>query len=267
MDDNFIRYKTSSPCGDLISYLAGIKKMYSDTGKKALIYQRLDMVGAGYNGSIHPFNSEDGEPVCFTRYMFDMVRRLLITQDYVEDYIVYDGQEVDFDMDKTRLETFTNQPLGSLNRWPFYVFPQMATDLSKPYISVPQETAYKDKVIINFTQRYRNHFLNYFFLKNHKDNLIFAGTQKERDLFCKQWDLDIPLLQIDDFYDYAKVINGCKFFMGNQSMGFQIAEAIKAPRLLEIFQLMPNVIPIGENAFDAYHQVPMEYFFSKLLNR
>ncbi len=264
---NFISYKNSSPLGDLISYMAGIRQMHKETGKKAVIYQRLDMVGVGYNGSIHPFSNDEGEPVCFNRYMFDMASRLIKSQEYVDDYAIFKGEEVDFDFDKTRLETFTNQPLGSLNRWPFYVFPQMATDLSIPYLDVPKDKSYSEKIIVNFTQRYRNHFVNYFFLKNYSTNLIFAGTQKERDLFCSQWDLDIPLLQVDDFYDYAKVINGCKFFIGNQSMGFQIAEALKVPRLLEIFQLMPNVIPVGGIAYDYYHQKPLEYYFDKLLNR
>jgi hypothetical protein len=40
---------------------------------------------------------------------------------------------------------------------------------------------------------------------------------------------------------------------------------MKVPRILEVFPLMPNVIPIGEKAYDFYHQGAVEYYF-KLLN-
>jgi ADP-heptose:LPS heptosyltransferase len=122
-----------------------------------------------------------------------------------------------------------------------------------------------DKVIINFTQRHRNYLINYFFLREHQDKLVFAGLAKERDLFCKNWNLDIPLLEPDNFYHLAQNIKHCKFFLGNQSFCFQIAEALKVPRILELFPMMPNVVPIGENAYDFYHQGGVEYYFNKMI--
>ena len=80
-----IRYKTSSPAGDLLSILPGIRQMYRDTKSKAIIYQRLDMVGGSYEGAQHPFGNEFGEPVCFTQYMFGMMKPLLMAQEYIEE--------------------------------------------------------------------------------------------------------------------------------------------------------------------------------------
>lgn len=263
-----ISYKTSSPAGDLISFLAGIKQVYEDTGKKAIVYQRLGMPGISYTDSIHPFQDEQNQPICMNQYMFDGLCPLLKSQEYIEDYLVYNGEEVQFDMDCIRLERFTNQPNGSLNRWFFYIYPDMACDLSRKWIDVPRGVMekYDDKIVINFTARHRNHLLTYHFLKPHQEHLIFAGLKQERDMFCKTWGLDITLLEIDNFLELTKNISGCKFFMGNASFCFQLAEATKIPRLLEIFPIHPNVIPVGENAYDAYHQIPMEYFFNKLLN-
>ena len=264
---NVIKYLISSPSGDLISFLSGIRQIWVDTGKKGVIYHRLDMVGSSYDGAIHPYHNDEKEPVCFNQYSFDMMRPLLLSQDYIEDYVVYKGQEFDFDLDRVRRKDFTNQPLGSLNRWPNYVFPQMAADLSQEWVSLPEgiNNPYKNKIILNFTQRHRNTFLTYFFLKEYQQKLIFAGVQKERDVFCQQWDLDISLMQVDNFYELAKNIKNCMFYMGNQSFCFQLAEAQKTPRLLEIFPLMPNVIPIGENAYDYYFQDAVEFYFNKLL--
>lgn len=265
---DFIRYKTSSPSGDLISFLAGIKQMWLDTGKKGVIYQRLNMIGGSYEGANQPYEDELKNPVCFNQYAFDMMRPLLLSQDYIEDFIVFNGQQFDFDFDDIRQKIFTNQPKGQINRWFFHAFPQMTTDLSKVWVHITKgiSNPYKEKIIINYTLRNRNTFINYFFLKEHQDRLIFAGLQNERDVFCKEWDLDVPLLQVDNFYELAKAFNGCKFFMGNQSFCMQLCEALKVPRILECFPFMPTHIVVGDKALDFYHQNQVEYYFEKLLN-
>lgn len=262
MKNNIITYKTSSPAGDLISFLSGVKKMWEDTGKKGVIYQRLDMHGGSYDGAIHPFSNEEGEPVCMPIEMYKMLKPLLLSQKYIEDYVIYEGQEVQVDFDLIRMERYTNQPKGSLNRWFNYVFPEMATDLSKSWIDITKITT--DHIIINFTQRHRNSFITYYFLKDYQDKILFAGLPKERDIFCKKWKLDIPILKINNFFELAWYINSCKLFLGNQSFCFQLAEAMKVPRILEIFPLMPNVIPVGDKAYDFYHQGSLEFYFKKL---
>jgi hypothetical protein len=264
-----ITYKTSSPSGDLISFLAGMKKIYQDLGKKAIIYQRLDMVRGD--------NAHDNvDSVCMDEKTFRMMKPLIFKQDYVEDYVVFDGQQADIDLDQIRMGTFTNQPLGSLNRWPAYCFPEMSCDLSKPWIDVYKTSYVKTtknyyekiagKIIINFTTRHRNQFVHYFFLSKYQSQLVFAGLPYEHEQFCKTWKLDIPLLTVDDFEQLARAIGSCKFFLGNQSMCFQIAEAMKVPRILETFQLAPNVVPVGEHAYDFYHQGAVEFFMNKLNN-
>lgn len=266
--DNLISYKTSSPAGDLISFLAGFRQVYRDTGKKALVYQRLNVPGMSYEGSAHPFKDDQGLPVTMNRYMFDMLYPLLKSQEYIEDFLEYKGEEITFDMDKIRMERFTNQPNGSLNRWPFYVFPDLTCDLSQKWLLFEKgiKDRYKDFVVINFTLRHRNYWPTYYFLKPFQERLIFAGLKEERDIFCKTWDLDIPHLQVDNFLELAKTINGCKFFLGNASMCFQIAEATKCKRILETFPVHPNIIPIGEHAHDYYHQQHLEFCFHKLIS-
>lgn len=258
---------TSSPSGDLISFLSGLRQIFLDTGRKSILYHRLNMIGGSYEGAEQPYEDEEKNPVCFNKYTFDMMRPLLLAQEYIEDYIVFTGQEHEIDFDKIRLSHFTNQPKGSLNRYPSYVFPQMNANLADIWVKVPWEEFYGDKVVINFTQRNRNHFINYFFLKPHEEHLIFAGLPKERDLFCKQWGLDIPLLQVENFYELAKVLNGCRFLLGNQSFCMQLSESLKIPRIMEAFPMMPTHVVIGEWAKDFYHQNDVEYTFNKFLNK
>jgi len=263
-----IKFKSSSPAGDLLSMMAGIKQICSELGTKAIIYQRLNMTGIGYHGAIHPFKNDIGDEVTMNEYMFNVVRPLLIAQDYIKDYIIYEGQEFNYDLDKIRMEIFTNQPHGSINRWIFYCYPQFSTDLSKPCLRVYQK-AYSTRyhgIILNFTYRYRNSVINYHFLKKYEGKLFFVGLKDEYEFFSKQWNLNIEYLNCNNFLEVAESIDNSYGFLGNQSSCYQIAENLKVPRILEISPMMPNVIPTGKNAYDFYHQQAVEYYVEKLFN-
>lgn len=261
-----LTYKNSSPAGDLISLLPSIRQIYRQTGKKAIIYQALNVPGQSLPDKPQPFQNEAGESIMMAELTFKMLSPLIKYQEYIEDFLVYEGQTVDYDFDKMRLETFTNQPMGSLNRWPFYVFPEMACDLSEKYIEVPEGTM-NGKIIINFTSRYRNNWINYFFLKQYEEHILFCGLDNEYQTFCKQWKLNIEHYQPKDFLELASSMNECKFFLGNASMMFQIAEGLKIPRILETFHPMPNVIPMGANGVDFYHQQAAELYVHKFFSK
>jgi hypothetical protein len=267
-----IKFKTSSPAGDLMSMLPGIKKLCEDKNQRAIIYQRLDVAGIGYEGAIHPFKNEIGDEVMMNEYMLNMLKPLLESQDYIEKFEIYTGQEYDIDLDKVRMQVFTNQPLGSINRWIFYVYPQMTCDLSESWIksltfSTRAETIeFSNKLIVNFTFRYRNTIIDYNFLKRYQDKVVFVGLKEERDFFCKQWGLELKYIEIDDFGELASIFAMAKGFLGNQSFCYQLAEGLKIPRILELSPVIPNVIPTGENAYDFYHQQAVEYYVDKVLN-
>ena len=61
--------------------------------------------------------------------------------------------------------------------------------------------------------------------------------------------------------ELAEIINNSKFFIGNLSFGYALAEALKVPRLLESGPNFPLVYPNGQNAYDFYFQ----YHFEKLV--
>jgi hypothetical protein len=256
---------TSSPLGDLLSFLPGLKQLHKETGKKSIVYQRIGAVGTNHVGVPNAFQNADGNDILFSDKNFELVKPLLLAQPYIQDFIKFDGQEHQIAIDDIRTKVFTNQPLNSINRWPSYLVPQMNPDLSETCIEVPK-IQYSEKIYVNFTPRFRNGFINYFFLKKY-DNIVFLGLEKEYESFTKEYNLSIPLEPIKDFLDLAEKIAGCKFFVSNQSSIFQIAEWLKIPRILEEYAPMPNVIPIGENAAGCLNQSAMEFFvdkFSKL---
>jgi hypothetical protein len=260
-----LKIKTSSPAGDLIAMMAGIKHLCESQNTKAIIYQRLDVAALKYEGAINPFQDEIGDDVMMNRYMFDMLKPLIEAQEYVESFEVYTGQEYSIDLDKARMEVFTNQPRGSINRWIFYIYPQMACDLSNAWIYPKKLDVFgqSDVIAINFTFRYRNTLADYNILKQYK-NIVFVGLPEEHAHFCKHWGMDIPLKKFNNFKESAVYLKSCKFFLGNQSFCYQLAESMKIPRLLELSPVLPNVIPNGKDGYDFYHQQALEYYLEKL---
>ena len=54
---------------------------------------------------------------------------------------------------------------------------------------------------------------------------------------------------LGDFLETAQIIKGSKLFIGNQSVCFSIAEAMKHPRILEVFHKNSNCMPSGADGY------------------
>lgn len=262
-----VRAKHFCNPGDLVAAMAGFKGYYDRFKRKIIVSQQLDVPASYYNGAVHGTTDDNGKMVCMNKSMFDMIRPLIVSQEYIEDMDVYAGQDdVLIDVDTIRKQTFVNLPHGSIQSWVMYAFPDLAYNLTKPWIELPQkDTAIaeqvKGKILLNFTERYRNAHVNYFFLRKWKDRLMFAGTQREHLLFTNKWKVDMPLLEVEDFLELAYAIKNCKFLIANQSMCWGIAEAMKTPRILEVCEFAVNCLPYyGEKSYGFYHQVGLEYY-------
>lgn len=259
--------------GDIIGALPQCKKYYDITKRKIRFLQRINMPAAYYAGAIHGTVDETGTMVTLNKKLFEMVKPLLESQEYIESMQVYEGQVAHLDFDTIRGKTFVNMPHGSLQSWLTYAFPDLHYDISKPWIFLDEaehqiESATKGKIIINFTERYRNGLMDYFFLKNFMPDLIFAGTEAEHFKFCNQWQLTIPRLDVVNFLDLAYALRGCRFLLSNQSFQWNLATALGIPRVLEVCQYAQNCLPFyGEDNYGFFHQVALEYYFRMMYNK
>ncbi len=253
--------------GDLISTLPGIREACRRLGATAEIYLWLGKKGEPYAGAQHPYGGE-----MQNEYTYRMLKPLLEAQDYISLVKPWEGEQITVDLDTLR-EHVVGMPYGSIHRWPFYIWPDMMCDLSKKWLDVKYDsydgitTALVDKILINRTSRYQNPFTAYFFLREHQDDLMFIGMEDEHKVFCEQWGLDIPHFKVNDFYELAVAIASCRFFIGNQSLCFAIAEGLKTPRLLEVCPWAPNVIPTGAHAYDFQQQFALEILFKELKSK
>lgn len=257
--------KHSFNSGDLIILLPGIKNLYELTGKKTIVYQRLNFPAYYYDGAVHPIEHE-GNPVCMNQAIYDMLKPLIEAQEYVESFNIWNGEDVEFDIDLTRDSKSIPMPAGLIHHWAWALVPAMACDLSKSWLNNNTIKNYGyGNIIINRTERYTNPYISYFFLKDYEKEIVFSGTEQEHDKFCKQNNLQIPRLEINNFLELSHVIATCKFFIGNQSLHWHLADSQKVKRILELCPQFPNTFPTGANGYSFYHQKTLQYYFENLM--
>ncbi|HRP30465.1 MAG TPA: hypothetical protein PKV73_01170 [Agriterribacter sp.] len=272
--DGYARFKHSVNPGDLYAAMGSIKQFYDATQRKVIIYQSTNHRAAYYPGAVHPTVNELGENVCMNKPMFEMIKPLIESQYYIQAFEEYHGQEIHFDLDIIRGKTNVNLPHGAITGWIPLAIPDLAFDCSQPWILLNKEDCpeyikeqVNGKIIVNFTERYRNTRLNYFFLNKFAPDLIFTGTEREHWRFCNEWQMTIPHLQVNNFLDLAYALKESRFLLANQSQCWNLANAMGTPRILEICEFAQNCIHmIGAHNYGYLHQGALEYYFRKLDN-
>ena len=191
--------------------------------------------------------------------IFNMLIPLLKYQKYLNKVDKYNNEEIDIN-----LNIFREMPIN-LNfnspRWFFHIV-GVQPDLNQPYLEAEKHKDLSNKIIIHRTFRYRNNFINFKFLNNY-DDLYFIGLKNEYEDLKKQIN-KLKFYDCENYLDMANIIKSSKFFLGNSSLAYPIAEALKVPRLLEACPNFPIIQPIGKEAFDFYYQPHFEKLFKYL---
>ena len=247
-----ISFLHSGHCGDIIFSLPVIKEL-SKT-HECNLYIRVNKKMS------LPYLKHPGKNVYIDNRMLNIFLPLLKTQKFIHSVKKYDNEEIDINFDLFRelpVNIIFNQA-----RWFFHVS-GVQVDLSEPYLDVDPHKKIVDKIVIHRTFRYRNQFINYKFLKKYK-NLVFIGLKDEFEDLKKDVK-NLIFYNCEDFLEMAQIIKASKFFIGNQSIAYPMAEAMKVPRILEGCPYFPVSQPIGKNAFDFYYQPHFEKW-CELLN-
>lgn len=261
-------FSHSGNSGDIIASLPALFRYHELTGIKPNLYLVQDRPAYYYEGAVHPVKDKEGQNVSMNEEMVTKIIPLLQSQPYLDVVKKHEEEEIHVDLCEIR-NTFVNMPYGSISRWYFYTMPDLACDLSKPYLFIPEtEKDYgKGKIIISRSERYQNTSIDYSFLKKYEDDLLFVGTMREYNNFCMGFDLEIPKLAVDNFLQLAQAIKQSRFHISNQTFTFQISEMLKKPRVAELCSYAPNVIPVGEDAYDFYAQQAIEYYVDYLAKK
>ena len=253
-DKKILNFLHSGNLGDLIYALPVIKEL-SKTHTCNFYIKTNEKIPIEYYK--HPAGG-----VYIDNRMLDLFLPLIKEQKFIKEVSEFTNQKIDIDLNlfrKLPVNICFNSP-----RWYFQIT-GIQVDLSAPYLEVSNHEKINGKIVIHRTFRHRNQFINYSFLKDYKD-LVFIGTTDEFEDLKKE----VPNLEhynCKDFLEMAKIIKSSKFFIGNQSIAYPMAEGLKVPRLLEAEPLFPVVQPVGKNAYDFYYQPHFEKFVSILSNK
>jgi hypothetical protein len=249
-----ITFKHSGCLGDIVCSLPTVKALASGQPVRYLI--RPNRPGNHVIGP-HPAGN-----FLLTEELARSMLPLLQAQPYITEAGLYAGETVDVDLDLFR-ETGFDYRRGSIFRYYCHAFP-VAPDLSSPWLTVEPDDTFRDYVIVNRTQRYHNRRINYRFLSNRSD-VVFVGLPQEYAEFNSEAK-GLPDFTAQDMVQLAQWLAGAKAFVGNQSCGMAIAEALKTtPRLLEVCPDCPNVVLTGPDAYEAICQPIFEQAFAKLV--
>ena len=200
-----------------------------------------------------------GDHVFLTETNINMLLPLFMSQPYIHKADKYTNQEIDIDLNLFR-EMPINHNIDAVRR--YFQLTSVHTDLSTPYLFAEPHEFIKNKVVIMRNTRRKNYFTNYKFLKKYK-NLLFIGLNDEYQDLKKEVS-NLEFYNCKDFLEMAQIVRSSKFFLGNQSFGYTLAEGLKIPRLLEAYPDHPVVYPNGKNAYDFYFQEHFEKWFNHL---
>jgi hypothetical protein len=245
----------SGNAGDIIYALPTIKKIREITGAVINLYLIRDKPMNLPNYSTHPLGN-----VMLNQKMVDMLFPLLRQQDYISNCEVYTDQKIDIDLDYFRAG-LVPQDKGNIARWCSYIT-GVSPDLWKQWLTAEPDTTFSNSIVVARSGRYQNKSISYSFISGY-DNVFFIGVESEYKEIKKQIP-PIKWVEVKDFLQLARIIAGCKFFIGNQSFPYSIAEALKVPRILEVSFEVINVVPEGPNGHDFLFQEHFEWLVKNL---
>lgn len=103
-------------------------------------------------------------------------------------------------------------------------------------------------ITINRSLRYHDKMgIDYCMLDNRGRQIIFLGRIEEYREFTQMYPIKCWHYECEDALEMARIIIGSKLFVGNQSLGFALAEAMKVPRILEVCIAKDNCRPAGKD--------------------
>lgn len=255
-----LNFKHSANAGDLIYSLPGIRAACRRFNKKARILCGFDLT-AKYVAE-HPLGDR-----LFTPAMFDIVHPLVEGLEFVSSMEHWEHQcEIHYNLDEIRyIPDKLGMPHTEIRHWIMMQFPELAGDISEPWIHPPAKRADAPRYIaMNLTQRYRNDDINYSFLDKLNIPILFMGVPKEHDLAIIQC-RKAQYVKTKNFAEVAGVIGNSVLFIGNQSSCFAIAEGMGHPRLLEQDRKATNVIPCTPNGIPFVDQRAFEYLVEQAI--
>lgn len=261
---NNFNFKHSGRLGDIIYSLAFVKEICRKNNVKANYYILNDCFIDVKKSAFHP-----GNGIMVSQQLYDYICPLLVEQDYINEVIYCSSTQtpteiVDLDLFKS---SDSNLKAGLIQGWYRKTF-ATPVPIELPWLSAPSAS---DKnhydILINKSTRFYNKKINYRFLDDFL-NAGFVGLAYEYEDFITRHQLkNLPYIKTNSALALAEKLTQCKLFIGNQSMPFAIAEALKINRALDVYEPVPNVIPVGGLCVDFNNTQQITHFINDFFEK
>ena len=230
-----ITYSHSGSLGDLIYSLPVVK--HFGAGNFYVKLRSIEAVAAKYGyhqRDVSPFHLRK-----MTETEFYLLEPLLEAQPYITKVIPTDNFdfEATYDLDKFRsvlFRTFNGNYLEAYFKT--FGIPYTVDDLIAPWlVAEPKAIA---PIVVTRTFRYRNpvseaKWKEFAALPGFNENTVFVGLADEHVDFQQMTGSKVPYYGCKDFLEMARVIAGCKTFIGNQTFAYGLAQGLGKQTFLE----------------------------------
>jgi hypothetical protein len=217
-----------------------------------------------------------------------MIIELLETQPYIQRAALYEGTPVTYDLDlfrnkavaihafnciKSETDTIAGTLFGGfIKDLRQQLIPKLEVDLpqlhwealgrtGKVDLATPWITGIQPKpvaeIVVSRTGRHPGN-LNWPLLRDYSERTVFIGLESEWRQYCSDC-FEIAFYQVKDLLEFAQVVAGAKLFVGNQSFGLALADAMLIPRVAQLWEASPNRMPptnghrvLTRNIVDTY---------------
>jgi hypothetical protein len=205
------------------------------------------------SGAYPPLISDEApHPYPVSSEAVDQMVALLKNQPYLQDVRPYQGETIDYDLDRFREHVVHDPALWRVHLayWHLRTF-HVPFDLCQPWLFNMTPNRIND-IVVTYSAINATHSVlsNWRALEDYLDKCIFLGFENEYDEFKKYTGLEINFFKVKNIVDLARIIKGSRLFIGNQCFGFALAEAMKHPRvLLDVLRLRSNSLPQSCNGY------------------
>lgn len=188
--------------------------------------------------------------------------------DYIKTVEPYVKSPINYDLNLFRLQPnlFTTHLVTSHAK-----AQGINVDIDLPWLD---RNKYKKKfinrIIINHTLRYPGLIQNWRDLRDFEKYITFIGYEEEYINFIKITNLKINFHKVGSYLEIVEILNGCYLFIGNQSLIYTFAEALKIPRILSLCPFAPTNVSIRDNKYHPVYNsslVLTKQLISQLLGR
>lgn len=190
------------------------------------------MLGPGGHGTRLPMTIE----------RYQMIRPLLEQQPYIDE-VIFGTDKCDYDLNIFRY--LHNRTDLNIAQRCLAAHSLPLAECETPWLRVPDPLVVAPVVINRTWDRHHNAIFCWpDYLERYGRAAVFLGIEQDYKCFRDAYRTlcDIPWYRCEDLLEFARVIAGAGMFIGNQSAGYAVREAMKMPAIVEVSGTSPNCI-------------------------